>query len=121
MNKLDTIDYFKPNLLRKENTIDYKCGVMITPDLMILGTKNGEIVGYNIFENQTKIFKDKKKILNKPINEINFIENYYHLILFSDKNLYYYNEGKNALVELIRDTSYFEIHKINGDYMVYVL
>lgn len=51
MNKLDTIDYFKPNLLKEELTIEFTCGVMITPDLMILGTKNGEIVGYNIFEN----------------------------------------------------------------------
>ena len=51
MNKLDTVDYFIPNLLKKENSVEFKCGVMITPDLMILGTKNGEIMGYNIFEN----------------------------------------------------------------------
>lgn len=51
MNKLDTINYFTPNLLKKETNIDFKCAVMITPDLMILGTKNGEIIGYNIFEN----------------------------------------------------------------------
>ena len=51
MNRLDTIDYFKPNLLKKENLVEFRCAVMITPDLMIVGTKNGEILGYNIFEN----------------------------------------------------------------------
>ena len=59
--------------------------------------------------------------MNKPISKIDFVENYYHLVLYSDKNLYYYNEGKNILVELIRDISFFEIHKNKNDYIVYVL
>ena len=51
------------------------------------------------------------KAIKNPIEEIDFIDNYYNLFVLSNGSLYYCNTSKGRVVELIWGISDFQIDK----------
>jgi hypothetical protein len=106
----ETITYFKSRTGFTTSQLKFSCFKMATSSIMIVGTKNGGIVAYQLDPSTTaKILIDFQQPFKLPVTRIDCLGDCYNLLLNVDNNLYYYNTGKKKAKEIIKSVQAYEI------------
>ena len=121
MNKAEvTISYFKPRLTFNTSLLKFTCFRMASANVMMVGTKNGGIIAYQLDPNSSaKVLIDFQQPCKLPILRIDCLGDCYNLLLFVDGSLYYYNTGTRKAKEMIRGTASYEIMRVDNKMFIF--
>jgi hypothetical protein len=116
----EIITYFKAKKAYSTSQLKFSCFRMATSRIMIVGTKNGGIITYQLDPSvSAKILIDFQQPFKLPVNRIDCLNDCYNLLLFVDGSIYYYNTGKMKKKEIIRGAFTYEITTIGGKRFIF--
>ena len=122
MNRnIEQINYFTPKVVYSSTQLKFSCFQMATQNTMVAGTRNGEIIGFNLESNfSAKILIDIQKPLKTPLHKIECLKDCYNLLILSESVLYYYNLETKKIKEIERNISCFDIKAEGKNMLLFV-